>query len=49
MILAYHKYLGKFSKVLVIGKTPPPLWEKLPKNPVFFWIWFAEKNVVLMI
>ena len=28
MILAYQKYLGKFTKVLGIEKTPPPPWEK---------------------
>jgi len=36
MILAYKKTLGKFTKVLGFEKTPPPLWEKFPKNPVFF-------------
>ena len=28
----------KFTKVLGIGKTPPPCWEKFPNNIVFF-IW----------
>ena len=37
MILAYQKTLGKLTKVLGFEKTPPPpLWEKFPKNPVFF-------------
>ena len=37
MILAYKKTLGRFTKVLGFEKTPlPPLWEKLPKNPVFW-------------
>ena len=36
MNLAYKKILGKFSKVLGFGKTPPPCWEKFPNNPIFF-------------
>ena len=36
MILASKKTLGKFTKVLGFEKTPP-LWEKFPKNPVFFF------------
>ena len=34
--LAYKKILGKFTKVLGFGKTPPPCWEKFPNNIVFF-------------
>ena len=26
----------RITKVLGFGETPPPVWEKLPKNPVFF-------------
>ena len=33
--LAYKKILGKFTKVLGFGKTPPPCWEKFPNNIVF--------------
>ena len=36
MNLAYKKILGKFTKVLGFGKTPPPCWEKFPNNVVFF-------------
>ena len=36
MNLAYKKILGKFTKVLGIGKTPP-YWEKFPNNPVSFF------------
>ena len=36
MNLAYKKILGKFTKVLGFGKTPPPCWEKFPNNIVFF-------------
>ena len=36
--LAYKKILGKFTKVLGFGKTPPPCWEKFPNNIVFF-VW----------
>ena len=33
-----QKILDQFTKVLGIGKTPPPCWEKFPNNPVtFFW------------
>ena len=46
MNLAYKKILGKFTKVLGFGKTPPPCWEKFPNNIVFFCltaylIWFG--------
>ena len=34
--LAYKKILGKFTKVLGFGKSPPPCWEKFPNNIVFF-------------
>ena len=37
MNLAYKKILGKFTKVLGFGKTPPPCWESFPNNIVFFW------------
>ena len=37
MNLAYKKILGKFTKVLGFGKTPPPCWEKFPNNVVFFF------------
>ena len=38
MNLAYKKILGKFTKVLGFGKTPPPCWENFPNNVVFsFW------------
>ena len=37
MNLAYKKILGKFTKVLGFGKTPPPCWEKFPNNIVFFF------------
>ena len=37
MNLAYKKILGKFTKVLGFGKTPPPCWEKFPNDIVFFW------------
>ena len=37
MNLAWKKTLGQFTKVLGIGKTPPPLWEKFPNNPVIFF------------
>ena len=37
MNLAYKKILGKFTKVLGFGKSPPqPSWEKFPNNIVFF-------------
>ena len=37
MNLAYKKILGKFTKVLGFGKTPPsPCWEKFPNDIVFF-------------
>ena len=36
MILACQKLLGQITKVLGLRRTPPPVWEKLPKNPVFF-------------
>ena len=36
MNLAYKKILGKFTKVLGFGKTPPPCWENFPNNIVFF-------------
>ena len=37
MILACQKLLGQITKVLGFGEIPlPPVWEKLPKNPVFF-------------
>ena len=37
MNLVYKKILGKFTKVLGFGKTPPPpCWEKFPNNIVFF-------------
>ena len=37
-VSAYKKWNGKYKIVLGIAKTPPPLWEKFPKNPVyFFW------------
>ena len=37
MNLAYKKILGKFTKVLGFGKTPPPCWEKFPNDIVFFF------------
>ena len=38
MNLACKKILGKFTKVLGFGKTPPPCWENFPNNIVFsFW------------
>ena len=37
MNLAYKKILGKFTKVLGFGKTPPQCWEKFPNNIVFFF------------
>ena len=38
MILACQKLLGQITKVLGLRRTlPPPVWEKLPKNPVFFF------------
>ena len=37
MNLAYKKILGKFTKVLGFGKTPPPCWENFPNNIVFFY------------
>ena len=38
MNLAHKKILGQFTKVLGIGKTPPPLlWENFPNNPVIFF------------
>ena len=38
MNLAYKKILGKFTKVLGFGKTPPPCGENFPNNVVFsFW------------
>ena len=43
MNLAYKKILGKFTKVLGFGKTPPPCWEKFPNNIVFF---FWERTLV---
>ena len=39
MISAYQKLLGKFTKVLGIGKTPPPpCWGKFPDNSVILII-----------
>ena len=37
MNLAYKNILGKFTKVLGFGKTPPPCWEKFPNNIIFLW------------
>ena len=37
MNLAYKKILGKFTKVLGFGKTPPSCWENFPNNVVFFF------------
>ena len=36
MNLACQKWLGNCTKVLGIGVTPPPFWEKFLKNTVFF-------------
>ena len=36
MNLAYKKILGKFTKVLGFGKTPPPMLGKIPKWYRFF-------------
>ena len=39
MNLACQKCLGNLPKVLGIGVTPSPFWEKFPKNTVFLkWI-----------
>ena len=43
-----QKILGQFTKVLGIGKTPPPCWEKFPNNPVFFLSAYLSKNVLLV-
>ena len=43
--LAYKKILGKFTKVLGFGKTPPPCWEKFPNNVVFFF-WKRTLNEI---
>ena len=32
-----QKIRGQFTKVLGIGKTSPPIWEKFPNNPVIFF------------
>ena len=37
MNLAYKKIIGKFTKVLGFGKPPPPCWEKIPNDIVFFF------------
>ena len=36
MNLAYKKILGKFTKVLGFGKTPPPMLGKIPERYRFF-------------
>ena len=38
MNLAYKKILGKFTKVLGFGKTPPPMLGKIPKWYRFFFL-----------
>ena len=37
MILACQNYLVKSQKFWDWGEPPPPVWEKLPNNPVFFF------------
>ena len=54
MNLAYKKILGKFTKVLGFGKSPPPCWERFPNNIVFFfwqrtlWWWMMFVFMGLM-
>ena len=49
MNLAYKKILGKFTKVLGFGKTPPPpCWENFPNNVVFFFEGVPYQNALPM-
>ena len=45
MNLAYKKILGKFTKVLGFGKTPPPCGEKFPNDIVFFFESVPKQNI----
>ena len=48
MNLAYKKILGKFTKVLGFGKTPPPGWEKFPNDIVFFLRAYLIRTLYLL-
>ena len=48
MVLACQNYLVKSQKFWDWGDPPTPCWEKLPNNPVFFFMQCSLRNTMIM-